>query len=163
MVDAENKAALETADMWYQGYDERTNTAIKRAGITSGITSSSLSEKHTMVKIQKLQLPKFESSHKLYFKWKATFERYTKDFDYDTKYDYLYSYTEGKAHEYVSTKSTYQDAMNKLEEKYGNKHTIMKLLLDDIRSLKVVKIGYFTGFKNLSFQVSIFCDRLKEM
>ena len=115
------------------------------------------------IRIQKLQVPKFDNSPTSYFKWKLTFERYMKQFDDETKYDYLYSYTEGISHEYVMNKSNYKDAIAILDEKFGNKHIILKSLLDEIRYLPVVKRGDYKTFENLAFKVNNFRDRLIEM
>ena len=81
----------------------------------------------------------------------------------ETKYDYLFLHTGGKAHEYVSNKSVYSEAMAMLDEKFVNKHVILKLLLDDIRRLPMVTRDNFNAFENISFKVCNFRDRLIEM
>ena len=46
---------------------------------------------------------------------------------------------------------------------FGDKHFILKLLLEDIKSIPLVKSGDFIGFEKLSFRVNNFRDRLIEM
>ena len=53
--------------------------------------------------------------------------------------------------------------MSKLEEKYGNVHVIMGILVDEIRSLHVVRKGDFKAFEQLSGHVNEFHDRLMMM
>ena len=53
--------------------------------------------------------------------------------------------------------------MAKLEEKYGNIHVITGILVDDIRSLRVVRKGDFNAFEALSNKVNEFHDRLQLM
>ena len=131
------------AENWYYEYDDRGNNVIKKA--TEQIESQMIMKEvkpDPNIKIQKLKLPKFE--------------RYINHMDDETKYDYLFLHTEGKAHEYVSNKSVYSEAMGMLDDKFGNKHVILKLLLDDVRCLPVVTRGNFNAFENLSFKVCHF-------
>ena len=153
------------AEDWYLKYDESVNHVIRdaKAEITRKTIVDRASPPQDGVKIKRLEVPKFKSTHKTYLKWKSTFERYTAHMDTELRYDYLFSHTEGKAHEYVANKSTYEDAIEKLDEKFGNVHTIMAMLLDDIKVLPVTKRGDFVGFEKLSFAVSNFRDRLREM
>ena len=51
--------------------------------------------------------------------------------------------------------------MQKLEEKYGNVHFIMGLLIDDIKSLPIVRRGDFRSSEKLTFHVNDFHDRLR--
>jgi hypothetical protein len=53
--------------------------------------------------------------------------------------------------------------MAKLEEKYGNVHVIMGILVDEIKSLHIVRKGDFKSFEQLSNRVNEFHDRLKLM
>ena len=53
--------------------------------------------------------------------------------------------------------------MKKIEEKYGNKHMILSLLIDEIRSLPVVKKRDLRSFEQLSLRVNDFHDRLELM
>ena len=53
--------------------------------------------------------------------------------------------------------------MKKLEEKFGNKHTIMSMLIDGIKSLSIVKRGDFKSFENLSITVNDFHEKLTLM
>ena len=152
---------MKVLEDWYYEYVKKANQAMQKASAYDGGSSSSRSSNE--IKIEKLKLPKFDSSPKTYFKWKKTFERYLKDRDDETKYDYLLTHVEGEAKEYVANKSSYGDAIAKLDEKYGNKHYIMKLLLEDVRKLPTAAIGNFAAFEKLSFQVNNFSDRLIEM
>ena len=71
--------------------------------------------------------------------------------------------TIGKAHDYVENRSTFHEAMLKLDEKYGNVYAIMGLLVDEIKALSVVKKGDFKSIEDLSFKVNRFHGRLIEM
>ena len=59
----------------------------------------------------------------------------------------------------VSNKRTYLDAMKSLELKFGNIHMIMRLLIEDIKSIPFVKKGDFKAFEKFSFSVNEFKDR----
>ena len=87
-VDDTNNESLETEDAWYNTYDVRTNKAVKTARDYIGRIESAIAEekKSKQVKLQKLQIPKFESDPKDYYKWKAD-ERYTQEFSDEIKYD----------------------------------------------------------------------------
>ena len=90
--DEEKPKKLEEAEKWYYSYDDRVNNIIKKAlkpEVGAGDTKNVIPN----IRIQKLQVPKFDNSPTSYFKWKLTFEMYMKQFDDETKYDYLYSYT----------------------------------------------------------------------
>ena len=50
--------------------------------------------------------------------------------------------------------------MEKLDDKYGNIHTILVILIDEIKTIPVVRKGDFKGFEQLTFQVNYFRDRL---
>ena len=156
LTDENDAEAVTNEGDWYFKYEQRVNDMI-----AAGRKKISSTHLPAMVKLKKLELPKFDSSYKEFHKWK--FERYTRDFEDEVKYDYLYSYTTGQAHELVMNKHNFIEAMHGLDDKFGNVHTIMRLLLHDIRSLPVVKDGYFKEFEQFSFMVSNFCDRLKEM
>ena len=53
--------------------------------------------------------------------------------------------------------------MESLEKEFGNKHVLMSLLIDDIKSLPVVRKGDFKAFERLSYEANAFRDRLWEM
>ena len=53
--------------------------------------------------------------------------------------------------------------MAKLAEKYGNVHPIMGLLIDEIKSLKVIRKWDFEAFKDLSMKVNDFYEKLMLM
>ena len=135
--DEEKDKNIGEANKCYYAYDDRTNNVIKLA-FKSEVEPEDNKKTTPNIRIQKLQVPKFDSSPISYYKWKLTFERYMKQFDDETKYDYLFSYTEGISHEYVMNKSNYKEAIAVLDEKFGNKHIILKRLLDEIKSLKDV-------------------------
>ena len=111
-------------------------------------------------KLQRLEVPKFHSEPKQYHKWKATFDRFTKECDDNAKYDYLLACTVGDTQHYVENRSNFTDAMIKLDEKYGNVHTMIGLLIDEIKSLPVVRKGDYKSFENLNFRVNDFHERL---
>ena len=162
-VTSEKDEEIDQLENWYYDYNQRANIAIRSLAKIKNKSNESKESTFREAKVEKLKLPKFDSSPKLYFKWKKTFERYLKQFDDETKYDYLLTHTLGEAHEYVSNKGTYMEAIEKLDEKFGNKHYIMKLLLEDIKSTSIAKVGDFSSFEKLSFQVTNFRDRLIEM
>ena len=161
--DADREKNESEANKWYYSYDDRANQAIRLTLRSVSVPEGSKSASTSSIKIQKLSVPKFDSTPMTYYKWKLTFERYMKAFDDETKYDYLFSHTEGTAHEYVSNKRTYKDAFGVLDEKFGNKHVLLKLLIDEVRMLPVVRRGDCNGFERLSFKVSNLRDRLIEM
>lgn len=159
------KEIIETAEKWYYEYDNRANRIIAQASRVIDPVKK-IEEKiqpDRNIKLEKLKLPIFESCAKDYFRWKSTFERYVNHLDSQAKYDYLSSHTRGKAHDYVMNISNYEEAIAILDEKYGNKHVILKILLDDIRKIQFVRKGDFLAFENLSFKVRNFKDRLVEM
>lgn len=53
--------------------------------------------------------------------------------------------------------------MDKLEKKYGNIHTLMGILINEIKFLHIVRKNDFKGFENLSCRVNEFHDRLTIM
>ena len=53
--------------------------------------------------------------------------------------------------------------MEKLEDYYGNVHTILGILIDEIKALPIVRNRDFKSFKILSFHVNDFHDRLRLM
>ena len=164
LLDGENeKDSIELAEKWYYEYDYRANCTIAHTNRLINPTTDIEKKTELNIKLEKLKLPVFNSCAKSYFRWKSTFERYIKHLDSQTKYEYLFSHTTGKAHEYVANNSDYRQAIAILDEKFGNKHVILKLLLDDIRRLQFVKRGDFVAFENLSFEVRNFKDRLIEM
>ena len=115
------------------------------------------------IKFKKLEIPKFNSDPKNFFKWKEKFERFTGHLDANSKYDYLFASTMGLAHHYVANKSDYNEAMERLIEKYGNVHMIMGILLEEIKAIPVVRKGDFRAFEQLTFKINDFSDRLKLM
>ena len=161
-IDVNNEDELETQREWYEHYVKTSNKEIKAA--RDYIESQTLSTKmEGVVRLKKLEIPTFKSEPTKFHKWRRTFERLTNQFDYDLKYDYLLNCTEGEAHRYVENRNDYVLAMDKLVEKYGNIHTIINLLIEDIRSLNVVKSGDFRSFENLNIKVNEFYDKLTMM
>ena len=159
LIDEQDKEAMETNEKWYNNYIKKSSLAIKEA-------REYLSQKPVYVKVdeavklQKLELPKFKSEPTKFHKWRKIFERLTQHCDRELKYDYLLSCTDGEAHRYVENRNDYVVAMEKLVEKYGNRHTIMSLLIDEIKSLNVVKRGDFKSFENLYVKVNDFHEKL---
>ena len=67
---------------------------------------------------------------------------------------------EGEAHRYVENRSTYHEAMAKLAKTCGNVHTIIGMLIDEIKCLKVIQKGDFEMFEDLSMRVNEFHEKL---
>ena len=157
----DEQTVLEEAEKWYYGYVDRADVVLRHA--RKSMKSDVELVTPSSVKIKKLEVPKFNSSHKSYFKWKSTFERYTSGLDAAIKYDYLLSCTQGGSNEYVNNKSTYSEAISKLDNVFGNVHEIIRILLDEIRRIPPVKEFDFKAFENFSYQVNNFRDRLIKM
>lgn len=155
---SENPQIISEADKWYYEYDMRASKAIREAR-EYNYARERESEDHRF-KLQKLEIPKFKSDMKTFFKWRSIFERLTRKCSDETKYDYLLNSTEGESRRYVENRNTYDDAMEKLNEKYGNVHTIIGLLIDEIKKLNMVKRGDFVSFENLSIKVNEFHEKL---
>ena len=121
-VDPEEKDTLAAEEKWYTKYDVATNDAIKSARDYIELTEATneTTEKCKHVRLKKLEIPKFEGDPKDYYKWKSIYERYTKEYDDETKYDYLLNSMMGEARRYVENKATYDEAIIRLDEKYGN-------------------------------------------
>ena len=94
-------------------YDGKVNRAFKEARryLSSLDPPPTSSKPH--VKFQRLEIPKFESNPKRYFKWEETFNRFTENFDINSKYNYLLASTVGEANKYVANRSNFIDAMSK--------------------------------------------------
>ena len=166
LIDESDQTTLETEENWYYEYDRKVNTAIKQGMIyikdnTKPPDVNPVTQSY--VKLRKLEVPSFSSDRRNYLKWKVQFKRYTKHLDVETKYDYLFNYTKGDAHLIVCSKQNYPDAIGNLDKEFGNTHLIMKLLIDDIRNLHVVKKGDHKTFEILSREVNGFRDRLNLM
>ena len=164
-INPDDADAVTVEERWYTTYDAKTNEAIKRAREyvehTEFIKTDVEKTKH--VKLKKLEIPKFGGDPKEYYKWKSVYERYTKEYDDETKYDYLLNSTSGEARRYVENKTTYNEAITRLDEKYGNIHIIMGILINEVKSLQIVRRGDFRAFEQLSLKVDEFHDRLKLM
>lgn len=88
------------------------NLVIKEArGYIDELKEPEKAKKTTSIKVKKLDVPKFDSDPKSYYKWKETFLRYTKEFEDEARYDYLFSHTEGEAHSYVANRCTFYEAI----------------------------------------------------
>ena len=61
----------------------------------------------------------------------------------------------------VATRNGYRDALERLMEKFGNVHTLLRLLIDDIRATPRVKKDDFKAFEKFQYVVNEFKDRLK--
>ena len=79
------------------------------------------------------------------------------------KYDYMLNHTKGDVHRMIENKTNLRDAEATLDKEYGNVNFIMKLLIDDIRSLGIVKRNDSKSFDNLSREANNFQDRLRIM
>ena len=167
LIPDEDKALVEEQFKWYNDYDLKATLAIKEA--RNLIESFHPTQKKQLtaqldphVKLAKLEIPKFASDYRNYLKWKSQFERYTRHCDDEVKYDYLYTNTQGAAHRIVTGTQKYQDAIFKLKE-FGDVNYTLKLLIDDIRALNLVKKGDHSSFINLSHEVNKFKDRLEDL
>ena len=104
----EDVAVLATEEAWYAAYDSKTNEAIKKAREyidISEVAAQITIDKSKSVKLKKLEVPKFSGDSKDYYKWKSVYERFTKDCDEETRYDYLLTSTSGEARKYVENKT----------------------------------------------------------
>ena len=157
-----NPEEIEKEEKWYMAYDAKTNDTIKTARVyvdESKSVAKAESEDAKQVKLKKIEVPCFSGIAKDYYKWKSIFERYMKNRDHETKYDYLLTSTTGEARKYVENKATYDEAITRLDEKYGNIHIIMGILINDVKSLHMVRKGDFKAFEQLSLKVDEFYDR----
>ena len=160
--DSTDETKISEEEKWFENYDAKTNEIIKQARIYSdGTGPVATTVKH--VKLKKLEIPKFSGDPKDFYKWKSVYDRYTKDYDEETKYDYLLSSTLGEARRYVENRSTFDEAMTRLNDKYGNIHTIMGIMINEIKSCSLVRRGDFKAFEQFSLKVDEFYDRLKLM
>ena len=157
-----DEPAKKVSETWYDGYDDKVNRVIRLARNTIKI-SEDAKKNDVPVKLEKLKIPEFNSDTKRYLKWKETFERYTKSLNDEIKYDYLLSSTKGRSKELVGNKATYDEAIESLDKEYGNKHIIMGLLIEDLKSIPPVRKGDFKAFEKLTYEANAFRDRLKEM
>ena len=159
---------FENEESWYDNYDTKVNMAIREAKeymdrqYTPPVRMFHGDMAH-MAKLKKLEIPTFRSEHREYFIWKKMFERYTEQLDDITKYDYLFTYTDGESNTLIKGKETYDSAIQILDREYGNKNYTMKLLIDDIRRLSIVRKGGYKAFENLSREVNGFRRRLHLM
>ena len=93
---------FENEESWYDNYDTKVNMAIREAKeymdsqYTPPVRMFHGDMAH-MAKLKKLEIPTFRSEHREYFIWKKMFERYTEHLDDITKYDYLFTYTDGES------------------------------------------------------------------
>ena len=163
LIEDEDVETIDQNTAWYDNYDEKVNQSI----IAHAREYIQHRETRTMnevpVKLVRLTVPVFESDHKKYLKWKETFERYTNSLTEEVKYDYLLSCTKGKSNELVSNKKGYWEVLASLDKEFGNKLLIMGLLIDDLKSVPVVKRGDCNVFENLAYAANMFRDRLNEM
>ena len=159
----DDDANVDEQTEWYDGFDVKANLAIKEDRRYLVYKETSVAALKQPIKLQKLEIPKFHSDTKSFFRWKEKFERYTAHLDPDSKYDYLFTSTTGDAYHYVENKNNYKEAMEKLEDYYGNVHTILGILIDEIKALPIVRNRDFKSFVILSFHVNDFHDRLKLM
>ena len=162
-----NETEVAHDDEWYYRYDVMVDNVIKDANeyVIRKETPIPANEIpiSTGVKLKKLEIPIFNSDHREYFKWKEMFERYTRKLDELTRYDYLFNHTKGESHGIIRGKQNYKEAIDGLDREFGNKTYAMKLLIDDIRRLGLVRKGDHKTFEKLSREVNGFKDRLTTM
>ena len=158
LMDPADVDPLATAETWYTGYDTKTNEVIKvaRDYIENRNSNYDTEKKLAHVRLKKLDVPKFDGDPKTFYKWKSVYERYTMNCDPETKYDYLLTSMTGEARRYVENKMTYDEAMARLDEKYGNVHIIIGILINEIKTLQVTRRGEFPAFEQLSSKVKMF-------
>ena len=72
---------IQEADKWYNAYNVRVNkiTVEGRNYVTMLDEAEMHNRRDRSVKLQKVVVPKFDSDPKVFYKWKETFERFTKD------------------------------------------------------------------------------------
>ena len=92
----DDDANVDEETEWYDGYDVKANLAIKEGRRYLVCKETSVAALKQPIKLQKLEIPKFHSDTKSYFRWKEKFERFTAHFDLDSKYDYLFASTMGE-------------------------------------------------------------------
>ena len=156
---------IQKEEQWYIDYDEKTNETIRQA--RKYIEDANAAKADTVnlkqVRLKKIEVPVFSGNAKEYYKWKNVYERYMKHHDDETKYDYLLTSTLGEARKYVENKATYDEAITRLDEKYGNIHVIMGILINEVKSIQIVRRNDFRAFEQLSLKVDEFYDRLTLM
>ena len=145
-ADENYDANISKEEEWYYKYDTQVNNAVRDGKVYAGDRThqgfaTSGKSGDPVAKLKKLEIPSFYADHREYFKWKEMFERYTKHLDDLTRYDYLYNYTKGEAKVLISNKQSYREAISSMDREYGNKNYTMKLLIDDIRILSVIRKG----------------------
>ena len=134
---------------WYDKYDREFNAEISETRKYLEATKATAEyPTNSMIKLQKLKIPVFDSQPRKYLKWKGIFEQYTSHLSEEIKYDYLVASSNGRANEYVTNTASYNEAITKLNKEFGNKNLMMNLLLDDIMSLSIVRRGDLRGLKN---------------
>ena len=156
-IDENNVDNITNCMWWYDKYDREFNAEISEA--TKATTEYPI---NSMIKLQKLKIPVFDSQLRKYLKWKGIFERYIRHLSEEIKYDYLLARSNGRANEYVTNTASYNEAITKLDKEFGNKNLIMNLLLDDMSS-SIVRRGDLRRFEKLSYETNVFRDRLLEM
>ena len=110
LVDANDKESVEREEKWYYDYDVKTNLVIKEASmhILNKFAPSDI--RHPpYVRLKKSEIPKFDSNPKTFYKWKSIFERYTKECDEESKYEYLLTSTVGESFRYVENRMQCQN------------------------------------------------------
>ena len=91
-----DETVSEAEEGWYDALDIEVNECVKTAreyinkqpNTTSPATTTMRTET-PQFKLKKIEMQTFESDHRLYYKWKEQFDRYTKHLTDEMKYDYL--------------------------------------------------------------------------
>ena len=143
LIPDDDKDTLEQQNRWYNDYDNRALMAIREA---RNLLEDKPDNRMSHIKLAKLEIPNFSGDYRNYMKWKSQFQRYTKQCDEEVKYDYLYRHSKGNAHKIVNGSQTYADAIAKLDKEFGDVNYTLKLLVDDIRAVNVVRRGDHLSF-----------------
>ena len=165
MEDEGADATIDEEENWYQEVSKKVDVAVKEARtylqtMKDDNVKEVAKDASSAYKLKKLECPTFKSDPKQFHRWRETFERFTAGYNDETRYDYLFSHTEGESHCYVANRKVYSEAILKIEEKYGNVHDIVAILIDEVKSLAVTRRGDFSSFENLELKVNDFHDRL---
>ena len=135
--DNEKNKKIEETDNWYYSYDDRENNIMKKA-LNSEMGSDDTKNATPNIRIQTLQVPKFDNSPTSYFKWKLTFERHMKQFAEETKYNYDHLTSCNKYKDQIPASSTllrdtYKVQITTLRHRYKGQMFASNILLCNVR------------------------------
>lgn len=113
---------------------------------SGGINRSSGSVNSMIGRLKKVDLPKFHSELRDYFRWKSTFEVLVEkngELDGNAKFMYLEQSLTGEAHKIMEhldhSEESYKIALDMLEKKYGGKERQIQHLYNTVKDIKPVK------------------------